>query len=1183
MTINYINTGSSANAGNGDTLRLAFTKINANFSDLVDQISTIELGTTSTLVAGTYTFALSNTGTVTLNGEPFVSGGGVGGATGATGPTGAGFSNLTSTSTNTISTGTFTFIVNQIQGVESAFMGGQYILAYAGVTGDVMGGIYGQILYYYDQTLILNGYEVLFGSGTTSSWYFELTGAKGINGTIGLDGATGPAGPTNTATTATLGGIIVGHNLAITSEGTLSAITSITSDVAPADPVEGDQWWDSNLGRGFVYYSGIWVEMSPQVGGGGGAAVDFTNVDSNILPAANLTYDLGSTSSQWRSLYVGTGTIYIGGVALGVSQDNYVTVNGNNIVTVNTAGNLTIQGNTDVVLGSVAIDSEAPLATTPGSLWYNSVEGRTYIAYNGIWVDTNPTEIPSPETYLDGLAIDGTTISKVNIDSVPIVIETSTTATTSTWTFGTDGVTGLPSGLTIAPLSNFVPVPGTAIQQNENEILQIVSKGLSGGMTVGWTENPFEPSRVAALTFNAAAEQVHIATGSYTGTVNTWVFDQNGVLTTPQGGALGSEGMGWPGFSNGVSGLPLSIVNKNPDGLYLSNITLYASGSGNAGVIELTVWNTETVVSKTITINTAGNIVLPGGGVIDGSDYDVEITASNDGSSTFGSVTINTQGLPEVYTVVQQWSPFNLDTISTDLPSTPNIASIVPGMTVTGAGITAVTTVTGVTGPDEFGAFFISVSPASETGLTYNETYTFTSAGGITNRNWQFNSLGELNLPRGGAIQETNVTNELWGTTTTSLTLVPAGAANGTQRLEIYSTGAGEGDHIHITSGDQNQTALFLGNDTQYFAVSAGGANYIQARTGAASPSPGTPANAGSPVWIYAGDAGDNGGNVADGASGGDVYIASGISSSGLGGNILLQTSSGPTGYGNIKLSTDGGSSYLEFDKDDQLTFPSGGGIIFDSSATSTITGVSHVVFFDGTTQTTAWLGGGSRSMSTTAISSNNFNIGNFSNNATLDIDYTAFTGDYGIDFDIAYQAPLDGTKGVTVGAIETPLIISTGTVILKTDINSSTSTWTFGTDGTTTFPDSTVQTTAWTGIAATATTSSTAASVGYIGMPQNSTSTNYGLVIGDMGKHVYVTSTSTVTVPSYASVDFSIGTTIAVIAGSSATVSIAITTDTMYLAGTGTTGTRTLAAFGMATLVKVAQSTWFISGVGLT
>jgi hypothetical protein len=121
------------------------------------------------------------------------------------------------------------------------------------------------------------------------------------------------------------------------------------------------------------------------------------------------------------------------------------------------------------------------------------------------------------------------------------------------------------------------------------------------------------------------------------------------------------------------------------------------------------------------------------------------------------------------------------------------------------------------------------------------------------------------------------------------------------------------------------------------------------------------------------------------------------------------------------------------------------------------------------------------------------------------------------------------------------------------------------------------------TATAATATTTSTASSVGYLGMPQNSKATSYQLIIGDMGKHVYVTATSTVTIPAYTSVDFPIGTTIIVVAGTGATVSIAITTDTMNLAGAGTTGTRTLAPFGMATLVKVAQSTWLISGVGLT
>jgi hypothetical protein len=38
-----------------------------------------------------------------------------------------------------------------------------------------------------------------------------------------------------------------------------------------------------------------------------------------------------------------------------------------------------------------------------------------------------------------------------------------------------------------------------------------------------------------------------------------------------------------------------------------------------------------------------------------------------------------------------------------------------------------------------------------------------------------------------------------------------------------------------------------------------------------------------------------------------------------------------------------------------------------------------------------------------------------------------------------------------------------------------------------------------------------------------------------------------------------------------------------MYLAGAGTTGSRTLAAHGIATAVKTTSTTWLISGNGLT
>jgi hypothetical protein len=121
------------------------------------------------------------------------------------------------------------------------------------------------------------------------------------------------------------------------------------------------------------------------------------------------------------------------------------------------------------------------------------------------------------------------------------------------------------------------------------------------------------------------------------------------------------------------------------------------------------------------------------------------------------------------------------------------------------------------------------------------------------------------------------------------------------------------------------------------------------------------------------------------------------------------------------------------------------------------------------------------------------------------------------------------------------------------------------------------------------ATTASTVKSVGYLGLPQSATATSATLTIGDAGKHIYVTTTGqTITIPAASSVAYPIGTTLTFIAGPSATtVSIAITTDTLRLAGSTSTGTRTLAANGMATAVKVSGTSsagvWYINGTGLT
>lgn len=106
--------------------------------------------------------------------------------------------------------------------------------------------------------------------------------------------------------------------------------------------------------------------------------------------------------------------------------------------------------------------------------------------------------------------------------------------------------------------------------------------------------------------------------------------------------------------------------------------------------------------------------------------------------------------------------------------------------------------------------------------------------------------------------------------------------------------------------------------------------------------------------------------------------------------------------------------------------------------------------------------------------------------------------------------------------------------------------------------------------------------------IPQNSQSAAYGLVLTDGEKHIFHPSADVTariwTIPANASVAYPIGTTLTFVNQNSAgVITIAITTDTMRLAGAGTTGSRTLAANGLATALKVTSTEWLISGTGLT
>jgi len=121
----------------------------------------------------------------------------------------------------------------------------------------------------------------------------------------------------------------------------------------------------------------------------------------------------------------------------------------------------------------------------------------------------------------------------------------------------------------------------------------------------------------------------------------------------------------------------------------------------------------------------------------------------------------------------------------------------------------------------------------------------------------------------------------------------------------------------------------------------------------------------------------------------------------------------------------------------------------------------------------------------------------------------------------------------------------------------------------------------------------------GYLGLPQ--IVSNGGVLTvtaADQGRHIVFAAENNMvfTMTSNSDIPFDVGTTIMLVTGPTTTLNIIIQwpnegdNDTIVLAGVGTSidgslsgGQRTLAPYGMATLIKIAATTWMISGVGLT
>ena len=101
------------------------------------------------------------------------------------------------------------------------------------------------------------------------------------------------------------------------------AITTTGSgDTPPANPVDGDLWFNSSSAELSVRYndgtSSQWVVVSGAAGppGTDGSSPNLSAVAEDILPDADSSRSLGSASKKWKDLFLSGDTISLGGIKL---------------------------------------------------------------------------------------------------------------------------------------------------------------------------------------------------------------------------------------------------------------------------------------------------------------------------------------------------------------------------------------------------------------------------------------------------------------------------------------------------------------------------------------------------------------------------------------------------------------------------------------------------------------------------------------------------------------------------------------------------------------------------------------------------------------------------------------------------------------------------------------------------
>jgi hypothetical protein len=243
------------------------------------------------------------------------------------------------------------------------------------------------IIYYKTATGSLGQFRLVEPSGLDSEIQFNDSGTFGSNASLTFDKTTGVfSSPNVTANSIATKSYIQfpdGSLQFTANAGSGGGSITVTFDTQPpaTGNTVGDQWIDSNSGSLFKFIddgdSLQWVEFgtTPGVAPGGSGNVDLSSVAQSIVPAADVTYDLGTESKRWRDLFLSGNTINLGGATIStdaesgaialIPQPTEANPNPSGVVVSPAGGFTTVSTEGGVVSGNAIADAAAAPTATP--------------------------------------------------------------------------------------------------------------------------------------------------------------------------------------------------------------------------------------------------------------------------------------------------------------------------------------------------------------------------------------------------------------------------------------------------------------------------------------------------------------------------------------------------------------------------------------------------------------------------------------------------------------------------------------------------------------------------------------------------------------------------------------------------------------------------------------------------